>query len=80
MSVYPEMPELDKTNRRRTRHLVLGKALVRKPSPHGFSGLAETSLNLQRRGKVMVEGKGRESDGELLSFETFELLRGVFKK
>jgi hypothetical protein len=28
----------------------------------------------------LVEGKGRVSDGELLNFGAFELLRGVFKK
>jgi hypothetical protein len=72
--------ETAKTNISRSRPLVLGLALVRKPSLHGFSGLAETSLNLRRRGRVLVEGKGRESDGELLNSGAFELLHGVFEK
>ena len=52
-----------KTDTRHSRHLVLGLALVRKPSLHGFSGLAEASLNPQRRGKVVVEEEGREREG-----------------
>ena len=49
-----------KTDTRHSRHLVLGLALVRKSSLHGFSGLAEASLNPQRRGKVVVEKRERE--------------------
>ena len=66
-----------KTDTRHSRHLVLGLALVRKPSRHGFSGLAEASLNPQRRGKVVVEKRER---GNTKLCRAFELLRGVFKK
>ena len=70
-----------KTNKRHSRHFVLGLASNRgKPSLHRFSGPAEACLNLQRRDKVLMGGKGRESDGELPSSGTFELLSGVFRE
>jgi hypothetical protein len=69
-----------KIDTRHSHRLVLELAWVRKPSLYGFSGRTETSLNLQRRGKVLVEGGGRGRDGELQNFGAFELLRGVFKK
>jgi hypothetical protein len=53
--------EMAKTNIRRSRR-VLGLALVGKLSLRGFSGVAETSLNLPRRAKGLVEGKGRERE------------------
>jgi hypothetical protein len=39
-----------KINIGHSHRLVLGLALVGKPPLHGLSGLAETSLDLQRRG------------------------------
>ena len=69
-----------KTSIRHSRRFVLGLASIRrKLSLHVFSGLDEACLNLRRRARVVMEGR-EESDGELPSFETFELLSGVFKE
>jgi hypothetical protein len=58
-----------KTDTRHSRHPVL---LVRKSSLHSSSGPAEASLNPQRRGKVLVEGGGRER--ETVEYKTSEHL------
>jgi hypothetical protein len=69
-----------KTSIRHSRRFVLELASIRrKLSLHGFSDLDEACLNLQRRARVLMEGR-EEGDGELLSFETFELLSGVIKE